>query len=45
MPIERPKVKKLLESIIGNGLVVAEGKDHKVMFLSAVSMGLKVDQF
>ncbi|KAE8442148.1 hypothetical protein EG329_003799 [Mollisiaceae sp. DMI_Dod_QoI] len=26
---KRTKVKKILESILGNGLVVAEGKDHK----------------
>lgn len=26
---KRPKLKKILESILGNGLVVAEGKDHK----------------
>lgn len=30
---KRPKLKKILESILGNGLVVAEGKDHKVLFL------------
>lgn len=33
---KRPKVKKILEGILGNGLVVAEGKDHKVLSSQAL---------
>lgn len=31
---KRAKIKKLMEIIIGNGLIVAEGKDHKVLALT-----------
>lgn len=27
---KRPKIKKILEAILGNGLVIAEGGDHRV---------------
>jgi len=35
--VKNPKVKRILENILGNGLVTSEGMDHKVCLLMTSS--------